>query len=510
MRVPANAYNAFDRRIRTVERWLGTQSIPAYGVGAAAVRERLTQRIVELALPPFLRSWPTRQRERGALERGPVRVDDASGRARIAPAYFARLVLEFGAHWGLAFDAIVRGFASPRTTAHEAATLLFGVGAEGLFHRGSDTRFIDFCRKGPITPLNHASRVIAQTTARNGTLSDPRFLYARRPLLALARGAPLTAGQRLVLLGRHLLAPLAFLGAVARRPLLALLAPDLAVGHLARTLRERGFIEAVVITNTLYTSQPLWMRELARAGGALHMVWYSQNTIPLVYARDGVVADIPHNRHIRVNHHWVWTDGYRAYLEKLGIGASVHVVGPILWYLPSAPAAPGDGLRIAVFDVTPMNEAYAQKLGLIDNYYSAANMFAFIRGVIALKGALEIALGRPVSVLLKHKRGYGAVHDAGYIDFIAQQSAPGGALTLVPPDDDMYSMIGGSALSIVVPYSSPAHVSAHLGVPALFFDAPQMLAESYDRGPLLDFASGEAALLDKAMRALAGAQVAQR
>jgi hypothetical protein len=509
--VPANAYLAFDRTVRTVERWLATQHVPDCGAGAEAVRERLAQRIVELALPPFLRSWPTRDcgTATGAIDRGPVHVRAESGHTRLGPACFARLLLEFGAHWGLAFAAIVKGFfARARTPA--PVTLLFGVGDEGLFQRGSDSRFVEFCKNGPLRPLSQASRIVAQAAARTGTVSDARVSYARRPLLELARIVPLTAVGRLGLLARHLLAPLTFVAAVTRRPLLALLAPDLAVGHVARALHRRGFIEAVVITNTMYTSQPLWMRELARETGTLHMVWYSQNTIPFVYARDGVVADIPHNRHIRVNHHWVWTEGYRAYLEKLGIGRSVHVVGPILWYLPSREAVYGDGIQIAVFDVTPMNEAYAQKLGLIDNYYSAKNMFSFIRGVIALKAALETTLERPVRVLLKHKRGYGAVHDAGYIDFIAQQSRPGGPLTLVPPDDDMYSMIAASALSIVAPYSSPAHVSAHLGIPAIFFDAPRMLDESFERGPLLDFASGEEALINKATRALAGSAVVAR
>lgn len=504
--MPANAYVEFDRVVRSTERWLAEQHVPALETGGAAVRERLIQRIVELALPPFMRSWRARADGGGApdmLALGTVKVHPQTGRTSIAPAYFGRLVLEFGAHWCLALAAIVKGFGNRSTPSRAPATLLFGVGNEGLFHRGSDARFITFCREGPVLPLREATQIVAQTTVRSGTVSDACVSYATRPLLDLAQRAHLTTLQRLSLLVRHVLAALKFGAAIAQRPLLALLAPDLAVGHIARVLYERGDIEAIVITNTLYTSQPLWMRRFAADTGALHMVWYSQNTVPLVYARDRVRADLPHNRHIRVSQHWVWTDGYRAYLGRLGVGGSAHVVGPLLWYLPPGEALAEDGIQIAVFDVTPVSDAYAEKLGLIDNYYSAPNMLEFMRGVIALKAELDAAFQRPVRVLLKHKRGYGAVHDKTYIDFIAQQTCAGGPLTLVPPDHNMYSMIGASALTIVVPYSSPAHVSAQMGVPAIYFDAPGVLEESHDGGPLLDFASGTDALINKAKAALA-------
>ena len=74
----------------------------------------------------------------------------------------------------------------------------------------------------------------------------------------------------------------------------------------------------------------------------------------------------------------------------------------------------------------------------------------------------------------------------------------------------MYWIIGASDLTIVAPYSSPAHASAHLGVPAIFFDAPGLLADSHERGPLLDFASGEEALINQAKIALASNAVEMR
>ena len=241
--MPASAYREFDHVVRTIEHWLAAQRGPPLGTGGTAVRERLAQRIVDVALPPFLRSWRTRRNADGVgLRLGGLEVRKDIGATSIAPAYFGKLLLEFGVHWGLALAAIVRGFGGGSTLARGPVTLLFGVGNEALFYHGTDARFVTFCREGPVRPLRYASQIIAQAAARSAPSSAARVSYARRPLLALAQQAQLTTLERLSLLARHLLAPLEFAAAVARRPLLALLAPDLAVDHIARTLHARGDI----------------------------------------------------------------------------------------------------------------------------------------------------------------------------------------------------------------------------------------------------------------------------
>ena len=502
-------YLEFDGLVHSAQSWLATQCIPDTGYRCSTVRERLGQRIVELGLVPFTRVSQTSHARNGetalqpeSTDCGAVRIDASTGRTTLAPRHLPGLLLEFFAYWGLGLAAVAKSFFSKSALARIPTTLLFGVGKEGLFHRGSDARFVAYCRQGPVRPLSAASQLLVQSAARKGAVSDARVMYARWPLLALAQGYPPSGRERLTLLACHLLAPGRFLVLVLRYPLLALLAPDLALGTLARALHRQHAIEAIVVTNSAYTSQPLWMREFGEETDALHMVWYSQNTVPLVCARDPVAYDLPHTRHIRVSHHWVWTEGYKAYLERLVRGASLHVVGPILWYQPELKPRPDDALQIAVFDVTPLSDESARQLGLVDNYYSAAHMQAFVRGVASLKAAVERALTRPVRILLKHKRHYGAMHDRAYVELIASVSAPEDGFTLVPFDDNMYSMISSSALAVVVPYSSPAYVAAYLGVPAIFFDPTRLLAPTCDPAPLLDFASGEEALVTKALLAI--------
>jgi polysaccharide biosynthesis PFTS motif protein len=251
-----------------------------------------------------------------------------------------------------------------------------------------------------------------------------------------------------------------------------------------------------MITASYFQMQPLWMRSLPGRRFKVHMTWYSQNTKPFVYRINGVQADMPQYRHVAVDEHWVWTEGYATYLKSLGLTAEVHVVGPILWYLPEASPPKVFERSVAIFDVTPVKEAFAQQIGLPRNYYSTTNMIAFLeQAMIACERVAE-QLGQPVLVLLKHKRSHGTIHDPRYIAFVDHLVA-GGRIKLLPPQTSLYSLIAASSAVIVVPFSSPAYVASALKVPAIYHDATESIEATYERASLVDFTSGGAGLAAK-------------
>jgi polysaccharide biosynthesis PFTS motif protein len=341
-----------------------------------------------------------------------------------------------------------------------------------------------------------ARRLVVQCVPHKGIAASPDFFYDRFPLQFLIRRTKLGVSGRAVLLGMHLVAPLVFLWSIVRMPLLAVLARDFAFAFGVNALDRYRMIESVVITNSAYTAQPLWMRGPATRRFAVHMVWYSQNTRPVVYARDGFAADLPNYRHARMDETWVWTSGYKSYLEQLGLPCVIHVVGPILWYLPE-PAQPRveKDICIVVFDVTPVRDDAAERIGLIGNYYCAENMIRFIEEVLAVCREVEKKSGGRVRLMLKHKRSYNQAHDQRYIDLIERLSAPQGDMTLVPFQTNMYALLAGSDVSIVVPWSSPAYVAAHLGAQAVFFDPAMELLPTFEQTSRVKFASGRAELL---------------
>ena len=143
-----------------------------------------------------------------------------------------------------------------------------------------------------------------------------------------------------------------------------------------------------------------------------------------------------------------------------------------------------------MFDVTPVRDDVALRIGAIDNYYSTANMVRFIEDILYACAETERIIGRRVRILLKHKRSYKPAHDAGYISLIEKISGPGQAVELVSPDANMYSLISGCDLAVVIPYSSPAHVATSLGRPAIYYDPTMTVWPVFARHPLLMFVAG--------------------
>lgn len=507
------AYPVFDALIGKTEAWLAGRLPAVGGIEAGTVAARLVQRLVDLALLPYMAICAHRLQSGNSPVTPPAEPDincsglrfhGLSGEVTIAPRLLLRSILEFLAHWFHLLGAILLG-AVPFTQQWKgAATLVFGIGAESLFQNGSDARFVDYCRHGPIRPLQDANRMIVQSTRPPAAKPESAIVYHPYPVHALVKGTRLGIAGRLALLAGHLVAPFIFMRAVLQAPLLALLARDVAYLPALRVINRYGLIRHIVQTNSAYISQPLWMRKSQACTFELHMVFYSQNVFAHVYRSDIGVSSLPGYRHIAADEIWVWTPGFKEYLEKLGLGSHIHVVGPILWYLWKPKKSPAEKpLQVVVFDVTPVRDELALELGLIGNYYSASNMTLFIEDVLSVCNEMSLVLKRPIKVQLKHKRGHSALHDPGYIDRIHQLSnLKTGGLEVVEASADMYAMLETADCAIVVPYSSPAYVADHVAVPAVYYDPTQTLCATYEKTARISFAAGRDELLAETGRLL--------
>ncbi|MGH8616790.1 MAG: polysaccharide biosynthesis PFTS motif protein [Burkholderiales bacterium] len=501
---PARGYRAFEEFLQPVERVTMSVAPALGGYSHEVVGLRLMQRIVELAVYPYIQAAAASHARgaalptpaAGSLKLGGLRFRD--NRVTVTPATWMRGVVDFCIQW-IRVIACIAG--AGRDAIPVRATLLMGVGLADLTVDGSDARFIDFCRRGPLPPLRDATHLVVESTQRLTSSQPARVSYARQPLLALLRAHPPRGRDLLQFFGTHLAAAAAFFRHSFFCPLACLLARDLAFHAAAAALNQRGSLEAIVITNSYFQTQPLWMRALAARRFETHMVWYSQNTIPFVFRPDGTRSDLPHYRHMAVDAHWVWTEGYATYVRALDTGAKVHVVGPILWRLPEAAAPAASTLSIAIFDVTPMHEDIAQKIGLPRNYYATVNMIAFLEQATSACERIATQLGRRVEVVLKHKRTHSDIHDTRYIEFV-DRLATAGRIRLVSPQANLYSLIAASTAIIVVPYSSPAYVASALGIPAIYLDATDSIEATHEPAPFVDFASGEVVLAEKLSTAL--------
>lgn len=483
MNINSNHSNlAFDREIANSKSWIETKITDACGYSSGVLLDRLMQRIAEIGLVPYTSMvkllYETATTDNcfpapgSKINCARAYMEIGSGRITVTPRQWLSNQLDFLIHWVYCLIAILdRGGICKNDL---PATLLFEIGEESLFKDGNDERFIDYCRRGPITPLREGKRFIVQSTLQNFSSSNPDFKYSSKPLICLLRETRIEILKRLRLLANHWFGFFAFIFATFRLPPLSLLGKDIAYSSIFFELKQRGLIESVVLTIGSYSSQPLWTRELQRS--KVHMVWYSQSAEPIIYAADNVASYIPNFHWIRAGVHWVWTTAFAEYIKAFTLDAAIKVVGPIVWYMPELKPPTKNALRIAIIDVPPFEDGISSMLGVFPNYYHPKNLFSFIKDIISLKHKLEETFCLPVIFTLKQKRAYNtltingyAAQDRGYSDYL-EDLAASKAISLEHHSKNLYSMISESHLAIVYPFSSPAYIAEYLKVPSIYYD----------------------------------------
>lgn len=507
----------FDRIIRRVEVHLASKVRALGEFDAEVVRQRLTQAIVATGFDSFVSLCARRLANKQNLtpqDDQPIHINGliivpSNGRVIISLRLFAKSMIEFSYFWLLFLRSIFFGMFPWPGRDDRPATLILGLGIAPLLYQESDARFLEFCRQGPILPLSQATRLLIQTPERTGYLSNPDVVYARNPLCVLTHQARLGWVGRARLILSHLQTPLRFLGTLLRFPAMGLLARDIVSAPLVHALDRAGMIQAVIISNSSYLSHQLWMRGPASRHFKVHNIFYSQNTRLFQYIRDPLVVELPAYRHVRVDEHWVWTPGYKAHLESLGHRGPCHVVGPILWYLPAPPLPrpKDDEFWVVVFDVTPVYTKVADRIGVFNNYYCTDTMLRFVEEIIDACDELGAKMNRQIRISLKHKRDpIPGNHDHRYLNRIDQLLTSHDRFDLIPPETNLFSLLGACDLSIAAPYTSTAYISSHLQKPAIYFDPTKELLPTLEPSPYVRFASGRVKLMRAIEHGIAGAE----
>ncbi|MFA5974924.1 MAG: polysaccharide biosynthesis PFTS motif protein [Elusimicrobiota bacterium] len=500
----AQTYKEFDSLLQRLDLSMKGVIPGCLGYSSEALRRRLVQKLADALLSPYLRESALLYKN-GRLtfpgSEGPARVGAfwilTQGEIpRPAWLFIFRSLFRFALQWLLVLTAALRRkqegpLAGP-------VTIFFGM-PEAAIAGPKMEGFVAFCKKGPVTPLQQVERLLIQGIPPAGPRPAGHPFFSKRPLFALnhirRRGWKHTAR----FLMDHLLALSAFLRLVARTPAACLLGKDFAYHSLVLSLNRDQLIGNIVITNSDYANQGLWMIDLPGRCFQTHMTWYSMNSQPFSFRDYPVSVVFPLYRYMAIDHHWVWTQNQGNWLRELHPSTQTHVVGPILWVLPEArllkQEEPEASFRIGVFDVTPAKPEWEKNFGLVYNYYRTDTMMAFVDSIAAAVQELESRMGMPISIEIKHKRNPTPIHDRTYIDHIAElQSA--GRLRVTPPDANLFLFTSRCDLVVVIPYSSPAYVAACQGTPAVYYDPSSTLEPRQDMDPLIRFAGNQRELVD--------------
>jgi hypothetical protein len=487
-------YNQFDQIVKKIEQWIQLDNSISTLCNNSSIKSRLIQKIVELAsdaYTDYIVNPPIQLPENpygDQISIGGLKINLSTGEVRPEVISSFRHFALFFLEWGhlLIFQIVGLLQKSPRTSIQ--ATLLMEAGAN---FKESDESFTRFCRKGSIDPLRTANKIIIRSQNEPKFLTDSSFAYERYPLIYLIN-TQLKWSHKVSVLMWHLAAPVIYLQAIYKYPLNIIISRDFSCLPIVKWLDKNRLIEGILVTTSSFKSQPLWMNALVNKNFKLHMIWYSQNFIPKTYIGEVKTSSLPSARHISVDVHWVWTQGFKEYLKSLGQKSDIQVVGPIIWSLPDdAHITNLNKRKIALFDVTPLPDG-ARPFGALKNYYTPHLMKNFIQDVVDICKEIEDELGSDVQIMLKHKREVKINrHDEGYIKFISQLCLTNKRLHVVDNNVNLFSLLNDCAASISVPYTSAAYISAALNQPGIYYDPFGELLSTCERNKFIHFTASK-------------------
>lgn len=493
-------YRAFDDLIRLSEKSIEKKSFYLGRLPGSVLRERIIQRVVQFTFYPYCAECTKRARKGSypfpspdeLLKLDGMIINGKTGAIRLRSKLFFRLLVDYLLEWGRIILNVIAGFVPARSKSRISASWVFGLGFADTRAGGSEMEFERFCRQGPVTALKEAEQLIIQELAPQITESD-LLVYAANPVHYHIRTAKIGFVNRLILLTTCFINLFLFFATVIMRPLMAVLSKDIIQYPVVRLLDKMGLIRSVIITNSSFFQQPLWMRGPSEKKFRVHEIHYGQNAIPFLFKDDPTVTGaFPPFRHVRVDEHWIWTEGYKKNIIDTGHNGPIHVVGPIIWYLPGEKREPaGDTIRIAVFDVAPVYQSVADKMGIIHYYYTGEKMIAFLETIITVCEELSKSLNRKIKVILKSKRQFTeSLHDKAYIDYISRLGNRND-VELADYRSNIFSLLGSCHFSVSIPYTTVPYVAAYLQKQAAYFDPYAELIFTNEPSLYIQTASGK-------------------
>lgn len=510
----ARAYLMADRVIRAFENWLVGKVKAGCCYAPAAISRRLAQAVSMQFTNPFLR-MSMEEPLQGKVDRleelpkylscGKLKINNETGAVSPHLALSLLCGVKFLALWLLVLWHYLLSF-TYRNVGYGAAILVYGVPSADLCAGGRSRRFEEFCEFGPLDVLRKSNRIIVHASPPIEANNYGKFSYSKYPLLTLFAKNRLGLADGIQFVWRHFYACVNYLALVSRLPIACLLWRDYAEHACVEALNSKGLIEANIITNTNWLQQLLWNSDLQGKTYKSYMALYSLNSSQLLLKDDPVRANHPGIRHLRVDCVWVWNHSYSEVLRCEGVSSETQVVGPILWYLPTKSDridnAKFGSVRVTLFDVSPQNQKHLIKHGLLNNYYKLETVKKFIDDSLSAIDEVGIKLGFKVEVILKHKRKPAAIHDMAYFDYVNHLSKTRDGFRFASEDANLFSLISGSDLIIVIPYSSPAYIAEYVCTTAIFYDPTGELKDVIGDTPHILFSSGIEDLVEKVTMSL--------
>jgi len=218
-------------------------------------------------------------------------------------------------------------------------------------------------------------------------------------------------------------------------------------------------IDSLYTTVSQWAIQPLLFHSLIKKN--TNMIWYSNNNVPFFNKiKNAYDFDLSYLKSMAISHHFVWTKTFgeiiRATADK-----KYTVKKYILFYLPKNKSIQKK-YDVTIFGVTPL-EVNAES-----GYYSVKNCLKFLHDIrLVLNKLKEVKAINTIA--LKPKRKYHRSHSRQYLTYLKVWEKTE-ELIICNPESNLFELISESRVILAIPFSSPALIAKHLGIPCCYFN----------------------------------------
>ncbi|MEQ1877755.1 MAG: hypothetical protein ABL958_14015 [Bdellovibrionia bacterium] len=384
-------------------------------------------------------------------------------------------------------------------------SILSNIGPGFYWRENTPSRFVDFCKNGKIGFFREAKTLLVTVSPGPWRFEDERVVYVSNPRKFIADHY-LNFGDRFSFLFSHLKTLVKFILSVPRHPLLALAARDFAETALYEVANKRRVISDVFLPVSEMSSQPMYFNRMRNKNFHLHFVMPSAVATQYSFKSDPQFSFDPFYEFMKFDEAWVWTQPHADDLKSMLKLSRVHVVGPILWYLPRTHSnlAPRDRrIRAGIFDITPFEHEYHDtRIGEgVFRYYIPENAIRFLQDSVETMENVAKEQGLSVDITLKAKRAFDKRFSRKYSELV-ENLCETNRISLTPPDVDLFDYISSLDLILVMPFSTPAYVADDLNVPAIYYDPVDILHLSTHETDHVKFIQGPDRLKEEIRRLL--------
>lgn len=243
-----------------------------------------------------------------------------------------------------------------------------------------------------------------------------------------------------------------------KHPVFILIGSEYIVDIPAIELRKNRKEDVLITTQSQLHSPAYVFKSPIRADRIMY--WYSNNSVQISRQKKEHL-DYSYLIQPQISKHFVWSSSWGTILQEHNRDSQVTPIGPIIFedlsgYSKCTKQKFEQKKIVTIFDITPKKYASG------DLFYSDKVMQNYILDIVeSIKPRYPEVL-----IKLKPKREYSSQDSVTYLDFLKSQTSD---IKILRWDCSIVNEILNSDLVICVPFSSPALISKHLGVPTVFY-----------------------------------------